>query len=146
MRLQSFIPTCSFILKPSSLVPRLPPARPGNEARDFQEWFGLEIVHISSMVWMVVGSFPPSSEIQELDSNMQYLVYENHSKFIKASETIREVGEWGRGRHSVSLLCAFALFSFTSLFPLISLSLSFPPHSPSSLISPTYLFLFPLFR
>ncbi len=32
-----------------------------------------------------------SSEIQELDSNMQYLVYENHSKFIKASETIREV-------------------------------------------------------
>ena len=30
-------------------------------------------------------------EIQELDSNMQYLVYENHSKFIKASETIREV-------------------------------------------------------
>ena len=31
------------------------------------------------------------SEIQELDSNMQYLVYENHSKFIKASETIREV-------------------------------------------------------
>ena len=28
-----------------------------------------------------------SSEIQELDSNMQYLVYENHSKFIKASET-----------------------------------------------------------
>ena len=33
----------------------------------------------------------PVSEIQELDSNMQYLVYENHSKFIKASETIREV-------------------------------------------------------
>ena len=33
------------------------------------------------------------AEIQELDSNMQYLVYENHSKFIKASETIREVGE-----------------------------------------------------
>ena len=33
----------------------------------------------------------PLSEIQELDSNMQYLVYENHSKFIKASETIREV-------------------------------------------------------
>ena len=32
-----------------------------------------------------------TSEIQELDSNMQYLVYENHSKFIKASETIREV-------------------------------------------------------
>ena len=31
------------------------------------------------------------AEIQELDSNMQYLVYENHSKFIKASETIREV-------------------------------------------------------
>lgn len=31
------------------------------------------------------------TEIQELDSNMQYLVYENHSKFIKASETIREV-------------------------------------------------------
>ncbi|CAI8052278.1 Vacuolar protein sorting-associated protein 51 homolog [Geodia barretti] len=30
-------------------------------------------------------------EIQELDSNMQYLVYENHSKFIKASETIREM-------------------------------------------------------
>lgn len=30
-------------------------------------------------------------EIQELDSNMQYLVYENHSKFIKASETIKEV-------------------------------------------------------
>ena len=34
-------------------------------------------------------------EIQELDSNMQYLVYENHSKFIKASETIREVGPPG---------------------------------------------------
>ena len=31
------------------------------------------------------------TEIQELDSSMQYLVYENHSKFIKASETIREV-------------------------------------------------------
>ena len=34
---------------------------------------------------------PHTPEIQELDSNMQYLVYENHSKFIKASETIREV-------------------------------------------------------
>lgn len=34
-------------------------------------------------------------EIQELDSNMQYLVYENHSKFIKASETIREVRDDG---------------------------------------------------
>ena len=34
-----------------------------------------------------------SAEIQELDSNMQYLVYENHSKFIKASETIREVSD-----------------------------------------------------
>lgn len=31
------------------------------------------------------------ADIQELDSNMQYLVYENHAKFIKASETIREV-------------------------------------------------------
>lgn len=30
-------------------------------------------------------------DIQELDSNMQYLVYENHAKFIKASETIREM-------------------------------------------------------
>ena len=37
-------------------------------------------------------AFTVSLEIQELDSNMQYLVYENHSKFIKASETIREVG------------------------------------------------------
>ena len=26
---------------------------------------------------------------------MQYLVYENHSKFIKASETIREVSQLG---------------------------------------------------
>ena len=49
------------------------------------------------MVWVAVASSPQSSEIQELDSNMQYLVYENHSKFIKASETIREVGEWGGG-------------------------------------------------
>ena len=77
---------------------------------------------------------------------MQYLVYENHSKFIKASETIREVGEWGRGRHSVSLLlCACALFSFTSLFPLFSLSLSLPsPPLPSFLLplSPHF-FLFP---
>lgn len=32
-----------------------------------------------------------SIETQQLDSNMQYLVYENHSKFIKASETIKEV-------------------------------------------------------
>lgn len=32
-------------------------------------------------------------EIKELDGKMQYLVYENHSKFIKASETIREVSE-----------------------------------------------------
>eukprot|EP00731_Ephydatia_muelleri_P020952 Em0013g679a len=30
-------------------------------------------------------------DISELDSKMQYLVYENHSKFIKASETIREM-------------------------------------------------------
>jgi hypothetical protein len=30
-------------------------------------------------------------ETQQLDSNMQYLVYENHSKFIKASETIKEM-------------------------------------------------------
>ena len=65
---------------------------------------------------------------------MQYLVYENHSKFIKASETIREVDEWGRGRHSVSLLCACALFLYFTLSSL--LSLSFPPLSPSSLISP----------
>ncbi len=42
----------------------------------------------------VVFFFP--SEIQELDSQMQYLVYENHSKFIKASETIREVQRKGR--------------------------------------------------
>ena len=46
------------------------------------------------VVWVAVASSPRSSEIQELDSNMQYLVYENHSKFIKASETIREVGKW----------------------------------------------------
>ena len=49
------------------------------------------------LVWMAMGSSSRSSEIQELDSNMQYLVYENHSKFIKASETIREVSEWGGG-------------------------------------------------
>ena len=30
-------------------------------------------------------------ETLQLDSNMQHLVYENHSKFIKASETIKEV-------------------------------------------------------
>lgn len=30
-------------------------------------------------------------ETQQLDSNMQYLVYENHSKFITASETIKEM-------------------------------------------------------
>ena len=47
------------------------------------------------MAWVAVASSLRSSEIQELDSNMQYLVYENHSKFIKASETIREVGGWG---------------------------------------------------
>ena len=51
------------------------------------------------VVWVAVPSSPRSSEIQELDSNMQYLVYENHSKFIKASETIREVGKWGGGFH-----------------------------------------------
>jgi len=47
------------------------------------------VVHNISgeLLWCII-----SSEIQELDSNMQYLVYENHSKFIKASETIREVG------------------------------------------------------
>ena len=33
-------------------------------------------------------------ETQELDTNMQYLVYENHSKFITASETIKEVSWW----------------------------------------------------
>lgn len=50
------------------------------------------------------------TEIQELDSNMQYLVYENHSKFIKASETIREVS------HNVFIhgdsICVHLLFPF----------------------------------
>lgn len=43
-------------------------------------------------IYMYVHTHTHTPEIQELDSNMQYLVYENHSKFIKASETIREVG------------------------------------------------------
>ena len=44
------------------------------------------IININLMyVW------PFLSETQQLDSNMQYLVYENHSKFITASETIKEV-------------------------------------------------------
>ena len=38
-------------------------------------------------------NLPYLSEIQEMDSNMQYLVYENHSKFIKASESIGEVSQ-----------------------------------------------------
>ena len=43
---------------------------------------------LSSLIIIIILT---ALEIQELDSNMQYLVYENHSKFIKASETIREV-------------------------------------------------------
>lgn len=39
---------------------------------------------------------------------MQYLVYENHSKFIKASETIREVSEL------CFVVCVFALLSVCS--------------------------------
>ena len=30
-------------------------------------------------------------EIKQLDNDMQHLVYENHSKFITASDTIRNV-------------------------------------------------------
>lgn len=35
---------------------------------------------------------------------MQYLVYENHSKFIKASETIREVSPLPSLRHCVVMV------------------------------------------
>ena len=42
---------------------------------------------------------PPPSEVKELDSNMQYLVYENHSKFITASETIKEVHNYKATQH-----------------------------------------------
>ena len=65
------------------------------------------MLHVSSVIWpkvleqkvwvshtcacYIVYILFLLSDISELDSKMQYLVYENHSKFIKASETIREV-------------------------------------------------------
>ena len=37
--------------------------------------------------------FVHNTEIRELDGDMQRLVYENYSKFIKATDMIREVFE-----------------------------------------------------
>ena len=45
----------------------------------------------TTCVWLISFLHTSPKDISELDSKMQYLVYENHSKFIKASETIREV-------------------------------------------------------
>jgi hypothetical protein len=72
-------------------------------------------------------------EIQELDSNMQYLVYENHSKFIKASETIREMkDDFQRLEDDMTHLGSrmeVPSFFFSLFFPFFSSFLSPPSHT-----------------
>lgn len=66
---------------------------PRENAQEFESWLPCPS-HTWPFKWVWPVRVCLCVEIQELDSNMQYLVYENHSKFIKASETIREVSNY----------------------------------------------------
>jgi methyl-accepting chemotaxis protein len=69
-----------------------------------------QVLKAKSLPELVQRSNELSTEIKELDSDMQMLVYENYNKFISATETIQDMktkvdgmeGEMGRLATAVS--------------------------------------------
>lgn len=72
--------------------------------------FPWQVLKAKTLPELVQRSNELSTEIKELDSDMQMLVYENYNKFISATETIQDMkrkvdgmeGEMGRLSTAVS--------------------------------------------